>query len=367
MAASGVTERGERTLINSTWVAVKKLLVLRLDNIGDVIMTSPVLQALKQNLPQVHLTLLASPGGSLAAPLLPWIDQVIPWRTLWQDLGSLDFNPDREWQLIKTLANEQFDAAIILTSFSQSPHPAALVCQLAGIPLRLGESKETGGEVLTHEITSAPDQLHQVDRNLRLIESVGFEVSERSLMISIPATAQQSINQLLKTHGLGIDTPYLLLNPRTSCPSRNYEPLRFAIAADRLAQITGYPVLVTGVENDRKSCEQLLEILGDRGIDLIGKTNLSELAALVSRASLLLSNNTSTMHLADATGTPSVILFAGTELEGQWQPRSCPLRLLRRPTPCSPCYAFTCRYELECLDIEPEEVVAAGLELLRQR
>jgi ADP-heptose:LPS heptosyltransferase len=79
-----------------------------------------------------------------------------------------------------------------------------------------------------------------------------------------------------------------------------------------------------------------------------------------------LTNNTSTMHIADATQTPSVILYSGTEQESQWQPRHTPHRLLRRPTVCSPCYAFTCPYDLQCLDISPAEVVEAALDLLRE-
>jgi len=64
---------------------------MRLDNIGDVIMTSPALRAIKENLPDCRITLMASPSGAQAAPLLPWVDEVLPWRVLWQDLGQLDF------------------------------------------------------------------------------------------------------------------------------------------------------------------------------------------------------------------------------------------------------------------------------------
>jgi len=81
---------------------------------------------------------------------------------------------------------------------------------------------------------------------------------------------------------------------------------------------------------------------------------------------LVLTNNTSTMHLLDALRTPGVVLFSGTELEEQWRPRDVPHRLLRRETWCSPCYAFTCPYNLECLDIPPEEVAEAGLSLLAE-
>jgi ADP-heptose:LPS heptosyltransferase len=111
----------------SDWLSVRNLLVMRLDNIGDVIMTSPALRALRENLPDAKITLMASPSGSSAASLLPWIDQILPWRALWQDLGKLAFDPTREWKLIELLQARQFDAAIIFTSFSQSPYPAGFI------------------------------------------------------------------------------------------------------------------------------------------------------------------------------------------------------------------------------------------------
>jgi ADP-heptose:LPS heptosyltransferase len=345
------SESSSVTSLHPDWKNARNLLVMRLDNVGDVIMTSPALRALKENLPQASLTLMASPSGALAAPLLPWVDQVVPWRVLWQDLGRLEFNPAREWQLINTLRDRQFDAAVIFTSFSQSPHPAALIAALAGISRRLGESKETDLSTLTHAIPTADDQIHQVDRNLRLIESVGFHVADRRLALNY---STQSL----------VDTPYLLLNPWTSCSSRNYDIERFAVAARKLSDITGYPIVVTGVETDRDRSHSLLHHLDNHAIDLIGATTLSELVALVAAAELVLTNNTSTMHIADATSTPSVVMFAGTEQESQWRPRYSPSRLLRRRTVCSPCYAFVCPYQLQCLDISPEAIVTAGLELL---
>jgi len=339
----------------SDWNRLRNLLVMRLDNIGDVLMLSPALRALRENLPQAKITLMASPAGSLTEPLLPWVDEVLRWRVLWQDLGRLDFDPRREWELIETLKAQQYDAAIIFTSFTQSPHPPALICALAGIPLRLGESKEVDMGTLTHMVRAGCDEMHQVDRNLRLIESVGFQVRDRSLCLQVP------------TSHTPLSDPYILLNPWTSCQSRNYDSDRFAVAARRLGEITGWSVVVTGVEKDRDHSHSLLGILGPCAIDLVGKTTLSELVALVANAKLVLTNNTSTMHIADATNTPNVVLFAGTELECQWQPRHSPSRLLRRPTVCSPCYGFVCPYELECLDITPDSVVVAGLELLEEQ
>jgi ADP-heptose:LPS heptosyltransferase len=345
--------------LSADWRGVRNLLVMRLDNIGDVIMTSPALRAIKQNLPAAKLTLMASPSGALTAPLLPWTDEVLPWRVLWQDLGRLPFDPEREWELVEVLRDRHFDAAIIFTSFSQSPHPAALICHLAGIPLCLGESKERGLGFLTHELESASDEIHQVERNLRLIESIGFKVSDRHLAI-------QNSKSKIQNPKFKLPREFILLNPWTTCQSRNYSPDRFAAAARQLSEMTGWSVVVTGVEKDRDRASPLIQALGHCAVDLIGKTSLSELADLVAQAQLVLTNNTSTMHIADATQTPMVVLFAGTERESQWCPRHAPVRLLRRPTVCSPCYAFTCPYNLECLDIPPETVVAAALELLRE-
>jgi len=70
--------------VTGSWAEVRRLLVMRLDNIGDVVMTGPVLRALKENLPRASITLMASPGGKEAAPLLPWVDEVFAWRVLWQ-------------------------------------------------------------------------------------------------------------------------------------------------------------------------------------------------------------------------------------------------------------------------------------------
>ncbi|MDQ3965361.1 MAG: glycosyltransferase family 9 protein, partial [Actinomycetota bacterium] len=276
------------------------------------------------------------------------------------------FDPAREWELIKTLAAGKYDAAVILTSFKQTPHAAAYACALAGIPLRLGESKEWGGGVLTTEVPPAPDELHQAERNLRLIEHAGFRVRDRSLEIRVPSRAQKNTTALLEARGVAPGAPYLLLSPWTSCQARTYASDRFAFATRRLCEETGWPVVVSGTEADRARSGELLGALDGRGVDLVGGTDLSGLAALVEGARLVLTNNTSTMHLADALRVPSVVLFSGTELEEQWRPRDTPHRLLRRETSCSPCYAFTCPYDLECLDIPPEEVAEAGLSLLAE-
>jgi ADP-heptose:LPS heptosyltransferase len=349
--------------LDERWQGARRLLAMRLDNIGDVIMTGPALRAVKEALPSSDLTLMVSQGGSAAAGLLPWVDHVLVWRSLWQDMGALPFDPAREFGLIQTLQSLRFDAAIIFTSFAQTPHVAAYACYLAGIPLRLGEPKDFGGAVLSN-VPPSPSRLemHQVERNLRLLEAVGIAPSDRSLSVYIPAEAHARAADLLSQR-LPPGTPYVLLSPWTSCQARTYP--RFGAVGRLLHRVTGLPVVVAGAQWAQEQVARLLEALGPGAIDLAGQTTVGELAALVAGARLVLTNNTATMHLADATRTPQVVLFAGTELEEQWVPRHGPARVLRRPTPCHPCFQLACSHDLACLDVAPDQVVATALDLLQ--
>lgn len=337
------------------WLSAKHILAIRLDNIGDVIMLGPALRAVKETSPHARLTLLASPAGTTAAPLLPWIDNVITWRASWQDVGGrIPFEPARERELIDLLAQQNFDAALVFTSFSQTPHVPGYVCYLAGIPLRAGESKEFGGNTLTATLSGAPDDLHQVERNLRLVEQLGFVAKDRRLTVVLPKDTWQRIPPLLAKAGLAQDAPYILLHPGASAQARRYPAERFGTLARRLTR-EGREVLVIGVPREAALLKEVRS-RAPQAHFLVGETSLAEYAALIERAELVVCNDTLPMHLADALGTPEVVLFSGTDYESQWRPRFTSARLLRQPTPCHPCYLFECPIGLPCLDTSPEEV-----------
>ncbi|HXK60398.1 MAG TPA: glycosyltransferase family 9 protein [Acidobacteriota bacterium] len=349
---------GERK--SRIWDHVRRLLVMRLDNIGDVIMMGPALKAIKENLPEAELVMMVSPAGAQAAPLLPWIDDLIGWRALWQDIGKPQLRPDKEFELIEALRLRGFDLALAFTSFSQSPHPAAFVCRMAGIPRFYGQSQESGWSTLP----AFPVEENQAERNLYLIESLGLTVKDRNLDIRIPKAAEDSLGLLARNAGLEISQDYIVLNPWTSCDSRTYPSVRFAQAARALSEITGMRVALSGAPKERQKSPEILQILGTRAVDLVGRTDVCQFAALVARARVVLTGNTSALHLADATLVPVVVPYSGTELESQWAPRSAPHKLLLRRTDCTPCYRFSCPFDHECLDIPPEEVVAAAMESL---
>jgi lipopolysaccharide heptosyltransferase II len=347
---------------------VRRLLAVRMDNIGDVVMLGPALRGLHRAFPGVDITLLASPAGTLAAPLLPWVSRVMTWRAVWQDVsGSLPQDAERELALAEDLRQQEFDAAWIFTSFSQSPFPPAYLCYLAGIPERVGHSKEFGGQVLTHAYSPPPDAGHQAERNLALLENYGIPVEDRSLELVVPPVEELSADQRLLELGLRQDEPFILAAPGASCSARRYPPERFAEAVRLTARETGLPVVIAGSQRERETIAPVIAAAdGKRIFSLVGQTTIPEFARVVQRSALALANNSATLHFADAFRRPQVVLYSGTEHETQWQPRASNARLLRQPTSCSPCFRFTCPYQLECLDIAPEVVAQAARELLGQ-
>ena len=346
------------------WQDAHKLLIARLDNAGDVLLTGPALRAVRNQRPNCHLTLWASPGGAAAAELLPEIDDLLTTRALWQDLGHLPFDPWREQNLVETLRRGQYDGGIIFTSFAQSPHPAAYACYLACIPLRAGQSKEFAGGVLTDPVSPLPDDAHQVDRNLHLVTSLGWDTVSPDLSAAISPEHRDTLGLLLRIKGVGLGRPFVLIHPGASCPSRRYPLTRFAEVGRSLHRALGCSIVISGGEREVQQAKELAVAIGPGAVSLAGETRVGEFAALVERATAVITNNTFTMHVADAARTPEVVLFAGTEQESQWRPRTTRCRILRRPTHCQPCYRFECPFGLPCLDIPPKEVAAAVLELV---
>jgi ADP-heptose:LPS heptosyltransferase/hemerythrin superfamily protein len=342
------------------WEGVRRVLAVRLDNVGDVVMLGPALRAVRRGLPGATVTLLCSPAGSQAAPLLAEVDDVLVHRAVWQDAsGSMPLDPARELALVDRLRDGRHDAALVFTSFGQTPHTPAYACYLAGIPIRVGESKEFGGSVLSVAAPPLPDAAHQVDRNVHLVEAAGFAADGRHLALRLPPGAGAAAAGALAGAGVDPGRPYAVVAPGASAAARRYPAERFAAVVAGLADLL--PVVVAGSERERALVG---EVAGDRGAALAGRTSVAELAAAVAGAALVVCNNSGPLHLADAFAVPQVVLYSGTDLVTQWEPRSSPAEVLRRDVWCSPCYRFRCPYDLGCVDVPPAEVLAAARRLL---
>src|ERR687886_1499853 len=208
-------------MIDERWRTVRRVLAVRLDNLGDVLVTTPAIHAIKQSLPMLargvpgaNLTLLASPVGVQAGRLNPDIDEVIVYEAPWMDpWHRLPQDADREQRMIATLKEREFDGAIIFTSFRQSALPAAYLCYLAGIPLRVAASFDGPGSLLTTRHKHPERMMHEVERGLDLVSSLGMTTEERDLVLSVPDAAREEAIDALAARGIDQSRPLIVLHP----------------------------------------------------------------------------------------------------------------------------------------------------------
>ncbi|WP_462187626.1 MULTISPECIES: glycosyltransferase family 9 protein [unclassified Frankia] len=334
--------------------AARHVLAVRPDNLGDVVLLSPALRAAA---PGARLDVLTSPGGAAVLPLLDCVDDAVVASVCWQDTGGRPVDPAEQTRLVETLARRRYDVAVLFTSFSQSPWPAAFVCALAGIPTRVGASREFGGSLLTHWVDDLPGGIHQVDRALLLLRRFGIPAPASHPRLAVPGEAVARVRPLTEPG------PYAVLLPGASCSARRYDADRFARVAGLLAG-AGLRVLVAGTGAETALVDRVVAAAGPAGRGLAGVLDVPALAALLRGAAVVVTNNSGGAHLADAVRTPVVTLFAGTERESEYRPCAARVAVLRRATPCMPCRAFTCPFGHECLDLPPAEVTAAALALV---
>jgi ADP-heptose:LPS heptosyltransferase len=340
--------------------AARRILAVRADNIGDVVLMTPALRAIRAAAPGAHLELLASPAGSAVAPMIAELDAVHAVSPAWQQLPGGVPDPDapaRERALLDRLTAGDFDVLLVFTSFSQSPWPVAQLGLLAGIGTRVVHSREFGGATATHWVTSPPDTLHQVDRTLHLLAGIGVPDQGHRTALRIPTGADAAGRALLD--GIG---RFAVLAPGASCASRRYPARRFARVAAVLAG-AGLPVRVAGPPAERELVAEVVDGARHRGVAALPPVPLPVFTAVVRRAAVAVTYNSGAMHLADAVGTPVAVAYAGTELQGDLRPRSVPAALLGEPVPCSPCRLLTCPFDHGCLDIPPAALAAAALRL----
>ncbi|SDE45575.1 ADP-heptose:LPS heptosyltransferase [Dyadobacter soli] len=277
---------------------------------GDVIMSSPAMRALKESFGS-RITLLTSPAGSIVVPYLSCVDDVIvaalPWvKSDGMDSGAL-------LALTGEIQSRSFDAAIIFTVYSQSALPAGMLAYMAGIPVRVAYARENPYDLLTHW---APDQepyahiMHQVERDLSLVKMLGAHVAEDRLLLEKKLNSDFALTQKLEAQGIG--DAFIILHPGVSETKREY-PAEYWIAVGKLlADAFGMPLLVTGSGSEKTLAYRIAAGIGEGAVSLAGTLNLGEFIALVGRSVCVVSVNTGTIHIAAAMQTPAVVLYAQT-------------------------------------------------------
>ena len=349
------------------WESARKLLCVRLDALGDVVMTTPALRALKESLPGRHITLLTSPAGAEIAGLVPEIDKVMVYEAPWMKATPAGAASATDHAMVRRLRSCSFEGAVIFTVYSQSPLPAALLCYLSDIPLRAAHCRENPYQLLTDWVAdSEPDKgiRHEVRRQLDLAEAIGSFTKDETMSLTVTREMRDRVDALLSRREVDTTRPWVVVHPGASAPSRRYAPENFAKACRTLTTEYGYQIVFTGSETERELVEVIRSSMGARSHSVAGELSLPELAALLKAAPLLISNNTAPVHIAGAVGTPVVDLYALTN--PQHTPWGVPNRVLFHDVPCKYCYKSICPMEHHnCLRlVPPRSIVTAARELL---
>jgi lipopolysaccharide heptosyltransferase II len=292
------------------WRNCRNILCVRLDNLGDVLMTTPALRALKESASRPALTLLTSSAGSAISRLIPEIDATIIFDVPWVKNNT----PRADvLDVVKALAAQKFDAAVIFTTYSQNPLPAAMLCYLAGIPNVLGYCRENPYQLINCWVPdSEPLDLiqHEVERQLALVKVVGAITKNTRLDLRFSSASKTSATNKLASY-IDMGKPWLLLHSGVSEEKRRYPLSQYAVAMRELAK-QGYQIVLTGSSSEQEYVGTLADAIGTSAHNTAGVFSLEELAAVIKQAPVLVSNNTGPVHIAASVGTPVVVLYALT-------------------------------------------------------
>ena len=327
------------------------VLVARLDNDGDVLLAGPAVRAVAARAAKV--TLLCSPRARAAAELLPCVDDVICFDAAWVPAEPSPLDREDVLAFVDRVAGLGLDQGIILTSFHQSPLPLALLLRMAGVPQLAAISVDYPGALLDvrHHV---PDRVHEVERNLSLVATLGYHLPEGD-------DGRLQVWRRPQTGPAGLpDRPYVVVHPGASVPARAWSPEANAALVDRLCD-EGWRVVVTGSPSERALCARVAGS-APGALDLAGRTDLAGLAEILAGADVVVVGNTGPAHLAAAVGTPVVSLFAPTVPASQWHPWAVPHVLLGiQDIGCAGCRSRVCPVEGQpCLSrVRVDDVVAA--------
>jgi ADP-heptose:LPS heptosyltransferase len=331
-----------------------RVLVVRLDSLGDVLLCGPAVRAVAAHADEVWM--LCSDQGAPAARMLPGVDRVLTWECPWIVADPAPIDAADLDAVVRLISDAHIDEAVILTSFHQSPLPTALLLRLAGIRRISGASVDHPGSLLDVRLTpgeTLPEEIPEPERALAIAGAAGFDLpvgDEGALAVTAVGAGPDELRGCVVVH------------PGASAPSRRWPAERFARTVALLVA-EGWRVAVTGA-----SSEQALtrEVAHAGGVDLGGLLDLPALAAVIASAAVVVCGNTGPAHVAAAVGTPVVSLFSPVVSATKWAPYCVPCVLLgdqraacrgtrarECPVPGHPCLA----------SITPEDVVVACRQL----
>jgi heptosyltransferase-2 len=337
---------------------VRKILIRAVNWVGDAVMTTPAVCAVRESFPAAEITLLANP---LVAQLFSPHDAVD--RVMTFDRNGRHRGIAGRFRLAAELRKQRFDMAIILPNSFDS----AVVPFLAGIPARLGKSSDGRGLLLTgryHPRTTVHCD-HEVSYYLDLVRSFGITGPVTAPHLTITAQEDREAAARLAEHGIQADEFLIGINPGAAYGSaKRWYPDRFAETARQLAATWSARVVLFGGPGETDLAADIEHLLDGSCLNLAGTTSLRQLMALIKRCNFFVSNDSGPMHIAAALNVPLVAIFGSTDHTGT-APYTDKAVIVRKDVACAPCKLRECPTDHQCMTaVTAEDVVGAAFTLM---
>lgn len=343
--------------------AIKKILLVEGGGIGDLLMIFPVIASLKDNFPGAAIDLLAAPGSQGILALFPErevLSQVIDY-----DIKGKQKSFSKKMALIRYLRRKKYDL-VFSPSRGEGMRELSIMNFLAGIPRRMGFSQGRTGWTNTIRVEFARD-VSILRQNLALVSQGKLIPAREEINISIPGESLKRAKELLKESGFDFKVTTVAFhtgaswNPRYKCwPLEQYIALIKMLLKEKNVQI----VLVGSPGEVDNGALLVKNIPHSSIINMIGKTSIDEMAAVISLCHLFIGNDSGPLHIALALKIPAVAVFGGTSPDQIVAYRE-KFTAIRKDLPCSPCYLHQirlseCPYDFRCMkELSADEVMTA--------
>jgi heptosyltransferase-2 len=330
---------------------IQRILIRATNWVGDAVMSMPAFEAVRQNFPRSHITVLARPWVAPLYESHPAADEVIPYKRgygYWKD--SSEF-----FRVIRTLRALHFDMAVLF----QNAFEAALIARLAGIKIRVGYNTDGRGFLLSHSVVRGKEvlKLHQVEYYLTFLRALCWEAPTRDPELIAGPESVSAVRALLLSKGIADQDLLVGISPGAAYgPAKRWPVERFAAIGARAMRDWGAKVVVIGTEKEKELGQILSSSSAPGAVNLCGMTGLGDALALIKRCQLFVSNDSGLMHVAAALKVPTVAIFGSTDSSATG-PRGRNARIVKQDMECSPCLKPECTAGYRCLlAVQPEDV-----------
>ncbi len=329
---------------------MKRILVVNVNWLGDVIFSSPVFKALKTAYPHATVVCLAVPRVKEILESIPEIDQIISYDEDGKHKGLIG-----KLKLINEIRSKQFDIAFLL---HRSMTRAFLVFS-AGIPLRVGYDAKNRGFLLTHKVEPLAGNVHRSDIYLQVIESFGIKIPDRICDLKVKPQELKDIDVFLKRKGISAQDFLVLVNPGGNWDLKRWSPESFGLLVRCLMKDCNIKVIISGSQKDVDLANTIALISQTDPIILAGETKIQRLLALMQRSHLVISADSGPLHLANSVATAVIGLFGPTRPEITGPRGKGEVRIIQKDVGCNraPCYFLNCPRNICMESIKVEDVV----------